>query len=63
VKAANDEVKQSVLKLKNELKTLSREVDVARKQYVEFSGDLIAVDGPVKILVGLYKLNPVAVDP
>jgi Bardet-Biedl syndrome 7 protein len=50
VKAASDEVRQRVAGIKQQLTQLSKEVDRARKAYVEFSGDLIAVDGPTKIL-------------
>lgn len=57
VKQADDEVKQNVAKLQQELASLARDVEAARNAYVEVSGDLIAVDGPVKIL-DKFQLDP-----
>ena len=57
VKRIDDEVKESVIRLKYELQGLKREVAAARNAYVAVSGDLIAVDGPVKIL-DKFQLDP-----
>ena len=50
-------MKEAVAKLKMELAALSHNVEAARQAYVSVSGDLIAVDGPVKIL-DKFQLDP-----
>ena len=57
VNRENEEMKKAVLRLRVELSTLKHDVELARQAYHAVSGDLIAVDGPVKVL-DKFQLDP-----